>query len=184
MQITDLSKFDNSWYYPGRGFFIRSVWYFVNAFLLKSSWLLSSSLKVNLLKCFGAKIGKGVTIKPCVNIKYPWNLSIGDDVWIGENCWIDNLAKVEIGSNVCVSQGAMLLCGNHNYKSHSFDLLLGEIHIEDGAWIGARSVVCPGVTIGSHSVLCVGAVASCNLDTYGIYKGVPAVKVKRRIIEK
>ena len=78
-------------------------------------------LKIYLLKIFGAKIGKGVIIKPGVNIKYPWNLYIGDHVWIGENVWIDNLDDVIINNHVCVSQGAMLLCGNHNYKKSSFN---------------------------------------------------------------
>ena len=66
---------------------------------------------------FGAKIGKGVIIRPGVSVKYPWKLQIGDNTWIGENVWIDNLSNIIIGKNVCVSQGAMLLSGNHNYKN-------------------------------------------------------------------
>lgn len=180
MKQTDLSKFNNSWYSPRRGVLIRILWYFINAIFFKASWNLSSGLKVILLRVFGAKVGKGVNIKPCVNIKYPWNLSIGDYSWIGENVWIDNLAYVEIGSNVCISQGALLLCGNHDYKSIMFDLMTGEIHIEDGAWVGAMSVVCPGVTLRSHAVLSVGSVASSDLEQYAIYKGNPAVKIRDR----
>ena len=141
-----------------------------------------SSVKVRLLRCFGAKIGKGVVIKPSVNIKYPWNLSIGDYTWIGENVWIDNLVQVTIGSDVCVSQGAMLLCGNHNYKKSTFDLMVGKIVLEDGCWVGAQSVVCPGVTLHSHAVLGVASVANKNLDAYTIYQGNPAHMVRKRII--
>ena len=125
---------------------------------------------------------KGVVIKPSVNIKYPWNLKIGDYVWIGENVWIDNLVEVSIGDNVCISQGAMLLCGNHNYKKTSFDLMVGKIMIEAGAWVGAQSVVCPKVTIHSHAVLAVGSVASHDLDEYAVYQGNPAIKVRDRKI--
>jgi putative colanic acid biosynthesis acetyltransferase WcaF len=50
------------------------------------------------------------------------------------------------------SQGALLLTGNHNYKRSSFDLMVGEIILEEGVWIGAKSIVAPGVTCGSHSV--------------------------------
>ena len=135
-----------------------------------------------LLKIFGARIGKGVVIKPGVNIKYPWMLSIGDYTWLGEGVWIDNLAKVQIGSNVCVSQGALLLTGNHDYKRVSFDLIVGEITVKDGAWIGAKSVVCPGVICGTHSVLSVGSITSNNLEDYTIYQGNPAVKIRDRII--
>lgn len=182
MNKTDLSKYDNSWYHTGGSLMVRLLWYFVNAIFFKSSWNISSGLKVRLLRLFGSRIGKGVNIKPCVNIKYPWNLTIGDYVWIGENCWIDNLSKVVIDNNACLSQGAMLLCGNHNYKSETFDLMIGEIHIEEGAWVGAKAVVCPGVTMKSHSVLTVGSVASDDLDAYGIYRGNPAIKIKERVI--
>ena len=136
------------------------------------------------MRTFGAKIGENVTIKPKVNIKYPWFLKISDNVWIGENVWIDNLTQVTISSNVCISQGAMLLCGNHNYKKSTFDLMLGEIVLEEGVWIGARSVVCPGVTCKSHSVLTVGSVATSDLEAYSIYQGNPARKVKDRIIKQ
>ena len=63
-------------------------------------------------------------------------------------------------SNVCISQGATLLCGNHNFKKPGFDLIIDEIIVEDGVWIGAKSIVCPGVTLKSHSILTVGSVAN------------------------
>ena len=72
-------------------------------------------IKVALLRAFGANIGKGLVIKNNVIIKSPWYLTIGDNCWLGEGCWIDNLDRVTIGSNVCISQGAMLLTGNHDY---------------------------------------------------------------------
>src|SRR5690606_23230667 len=97
-----------------------TLWYFTNLLFLNAGWLPSSGIRVFMLRCFGAKIGKGVIIKPFVNIKYPWLLSIGNHCWIGENVWIDNLAQVQIGNHVCVSQGAMLLTGNHNYKDPAF----------------------------------------------------------------
>ena len=184
MVQTDLSKYDNSWFHIGARRLKVVVWYFINVFFLNCSWNPSSGLKVRLLRIFGANIGKGVVIKPSVNIKYPWNLSIGDYSWIGENVWIDNLVLVTIGSNVCISQGAMLLCGNHNYKLPTFDLIVKPIVIENGAWVGAKSTVCPGVTMSSHSVLSVGSVASKDLASYSVYRGNPATFVTKRIISE
>jgi putative colanic acid biosynthesis acetyltransferase WcaF len=76
----------------------------------------------------------------------------------------------------------MLLTGNHNYKKTTFDLITEGIILHDGVWIGARSVVCPGVTCHEHSVLAVGSVAICDLEARGIYQGNPAVKMRDRVI--
>ena len=177
---TNLYLYNNSWYNPGGSSLKRMLWYFTNILFFMNPLNPISGIKVRLLRCFGAKIGKGVVIKPSVNIKYPWNLSIGDYTWIGENVWIDNLVQVTIGSNVCVSQGAMLLCGN--YKKSTFDLMVGKIVLEDGCWVGAQSVVCPGVTLYSHAVLGVASVANRNLEAYTIYQGNPAQKMRERVI--
>jgi len=161
----------------------RILWYFINHLFFTSGLFPISNLKVVLLRLFGAKIGKGVNIKPKVSIKYPWNLEVGNFAWIGEAVWIDNLVKVSIGANCCLSQGAMLLTGNHNYKKSTFDLMVGEIILKDGVWIGAKAIVCPGISCQSYSILSVGSVATSDLESYGIYHGNPAKKVKHRIIE-
>jgi putative colanic acid biosynthesis acetyltransferase WcaF len=180
MHKTDLSKYNNQWYDTGGGTFKRLTWYLVNAIFLNSAFPVGS-VKIFFLKLFGARIGKGVVVKPYVNIKYPWNLKIGDHVWIGEGVWIDNLAMVALGNHVCLSQGAMLLCGNHNYKSKAFDLIVKEIKLQEGVWIGAKAVVCPGVNCLSHAVLSVGAVATHDLEAYTVYGGNPAIKIRKRI---
>jgi putative colanic acid biosynthesis acetyltransferase WcaF len=121
-----------------------------------------------------------VVIKPNVNIKYPWKLRIGNYCWIGEQVWIDNLDQVTLEDNVCISQGALLLCGNHNYKTKAFDLMIAPIYLCEGSWVGAKSSVAPGVTFSSHAVLSMGSVATTHLEAYSIYSGNPAVKVKSR----
>lgn len=166
----------------GRSIIVRGLWFVANAVLLASSWFPLSSFKLFLLKSFGATIGQGVVIKPRVNIKYPWKLTIGDHCWIGENVWIDNLDEVVLGSNVCISQGAYLLTGNHDYTSDTFDLITKKITIENGAWIAAKSIVGPGVTVKSHAILSVGSVTSKDLEPYGIYRGNPAQLVGKRNI--
>ena len=179
---TDLSKFNNDWYKKGGTSFKRIAWYSANAIFLNSAFP-NSDFKVFLLRLFGAKVGKNVKIKPFVNIKYPWKLIVGDNVWIGERVWIDNLGIVTLKDHSCVSQGAMLLCGNHHYKKVAFDLIVGNITIEEGAWVGAMCVVCPGVRVGNHTVLTVNSVATANLLPWGIYQGNPAVKIKERVIK-
>lgn len=178
----NLFTYNNNWYKPGKGAVVRLLWYVVNAVLFNSYCFPVNGIKVIVLRLFGAKVGRGCVIKPKVNIKYPWKLSIGDYCWIGEKVWIDNLAEVKLGANTCLSQGAMLLCGNHNYKKPTFDLIVAPIVVEEGAWIGAKAVVCPGVTVKSHAVLSVLSVATKDLEAYFIYQGNPAEKIKRRQI--
>lgn len=184
MNRTNLSSYNNSWYKPqiGASSLKQLTWYFINVLFFINPLNPFSKLKNWLLKLFGSKLGAGVVIKPGVNIKYPWKLIIGNHCWIGEDVWIDNLEQVIIGNNVCISQGAMLLTGNHNFTKSTFDLMVKPIILKDGAWIGARTVVCPGVTVSEHAVLSVGSVATKNMEAYGIYQGNPAVWIKKRVI--
>lgn len=184
--MNQLKKVNNAAYKTsiliGAGKIKQLCWYVTNIFFFKNSLNISSGLKVFLLKLFGARIGKGVVIKPAVNIKYPWKLQIGNHSWIGEQVWIDNLSDVLIGESVTLSQAAMILTGSHDHTKESFDFISLPVVLEDGAWIGAKAVVYGGVTCYSHSILGINAVAESNLQAYTIYKGNPAVPVLKRII--
>ena len=180
MKKTDLSTFDNRWFDPGAGEIKRLIWYIVSWAFFESGILMPYSWKRSILRMFGAKVSPGVVIKPHVQIKYPWKLTIGDHAWIGEHVWIDNLDAVTIGAHACISQGALILCGNHDYTASNFALMVRPITIEEGAWVGARAMVTQGVTMGSHAVLAAGSIASGDMEPYSIYRGNPAVKIKER----
>ena len=183
MQKTNLAIYNNHPYHPGANALKRLLWYYINIIFFKSGVLPIYGFKVFLLRLFGAKMGRNIAIKPYVNIKYPWHLTVGDNAWIGENVWIDSLAVISIGANACISQGATLLTGSHNYKKHTFDLITGAITLEDGVWIGAGAIVNQGITAASHAVLTSGSVATKNMEAYSIYQGNPAVKVRTRTME-
>lgn len=181
-----MKRVDNSIYRVeiniGAGKGKQLLWYLTSIFFFKNTLNIFSGLKVSLLKLFGADIGKGVVIKPGVRIKYPWKLRIGNNSWIGEYVWIDNLSDVTIGKNVTLSQGAFLLTGSHDHTKTSFDYISFPIVLEDGVWIGAKAVVFGGVTCFTHSILGINAVAENNLKAYVIYKGNPAIAVIERRI--
>jgi putative colanic acid biosynthesis acetyltransferase WcaF len=179
---TDLSRFNVGNYQAGPKWKVL-VWFFINYYIFDSSLPWPYSFKRFLLILFGAKVGKGLVIKTKVRIKNPWYLTIGKNCWIGESVWIDNLKLVEIADNVSVSQGAMLLTGNHDFTVSTFPYRLGKIVLGDGVWIGARSIVCPGVVCESHSILTVNSVATKNLEPYSIYTGNPAKFIKVRKID-
>jgi putative colanic acid biosynthesis acetyltransferase WcaF len=180
----DLSKFDNSWYDPGRGFLVRTMWYFINTLFLLNPLNPSSWLKVSVLRLFGAKVGDGVILKPGINVKYPWKLEIGEHSWIGENAWLDSLDNIRIGSNCCISQGVYFCTGNHDWTDPEFGLIVKPIIVEDGAWVGVRATVLPGVTIASHSIVTAGAVIAKDTKPCNIYSGNPAVAVKKRALRE
>ena len=177
-----LDLFENSDFSRGASRAVEAGW-FVLSGLLVESWLPGSGWRQTLLRAFGARIGSGVVIKPRVRVKFPWRLEVGDNVWIGERVWIDNLDRVTIGSNACISQGAYLCTGSHDWSKQSFDLITKPIHIGEGAWIAAHSVVAPGATIGEASVLTIGSVAIGELGSWTIYSGVPAQAMKQRILK-
>ena len=182
--MIDLSRFTTGDFDKGASSLIITLWYFINALFVRSSWNPFMGIKIFLLKLFGAKIGNGLVIKNNVVIKYPWKLVIGDNVWLGEGCWLDNLDYITIGNNVCISQGSLLITGNHDYKQSNFPYKNAPIVVEDGAWIGAKAVVAPGVNIGTHSILTLGTIITKDTEPYGIYQGNPGVKIKERIIEE
>ena len=175
-----LDQYDQRGYETGAGPLKRLAWYALNALVLDSYWCVWSAPKVWLLKRFGAQIGTGVVVKPRVRIKYPWHLVVGDHVWLGEDAWIDNLGRIEIGDHACVSQGAYLVTGNHDYRDVAFGLIVRPIYIEAAAWVGARAIICPGVSVGRGAVIAAGSVLQHDAAPNLIYQGNPAQPTRER----
>lgn len=182
MSNVDLSKFSTGNFDRGAGLLKESFWMLASLLLFRLCPFKFSGFKCAVLRAFGAKVGRGGVIKPRVTITFPWKLTLGDNVWLGEECWLLNLAPIVIESHVCISQQAFLCTGNHNYKSPTFDLIVKSIHVEAGAWVGANALIGPGVKVGSHAVLTAGSVATDDLQPFGIYQGNPAVFTKQRVI--
>ena len=174
-----LAAYDRTQLQAGRGRVWRAAWYFTSLLIFENGWLPSSRVKNFLLRRFGARIGNGVVIKPHVRIKFPWRLVVGDHCWIGQDVWIDNLATTHLENNICISQGAYLCTGSHDHRSSEFDLITRPIQIADGAWIGARAIVLPGVTIGSEAVIAAGAVVNRDVEASVLAAGNPAAVVQR-----
>ena len=178
----DLSQPDNSEYLRGRSVLVQALWYFFGLPLLRSYYVPVSALKCAVLRLFGAKIGKGVYIKPGIRVKFPWYLVVGDFCWLGEGLWIDNLAPVTIGSHVCISQAAYLCTGNHDWTTANMKLFRQPITIADGSWVGARATLCPGVAIGAGSVIAAGSVVSKSIPECEVWAGNPAAFVRERCL--
>ena len=102
------------------------------------------------------------------------NISIGDNCVINRRCYLDGRVGIKIGNNVNVSFGTTVLTLSHDAHSKEFMCTMGEVNINDHAWIGANATILPGVTIGEGAVIAAGAVVTRSVPPYTIVGGVPA----------
>lgn len=164
----------------GRAKIVEAVWYLVKCAFFLSALPWPSRFKCGLLRWFGAKVGKGVNIKPRVNIHFPWKLELGDWCWLGEEVFILNFEQVKIGAHACVSQRAFLCGGNHDYKDPSFAFRNQPISIGQGAWVGASVFVAPGVHVGDFAVIAAGSVVTRDMPERMVCSGNPCTPQRQR----
>lgn len=164
----------------GRSKPVEMAWHVVKCIVFLTPWPFPYRLKAFLLRIFGAQIGRGVVIKPGVNIHFPWKLDIGDFSWIGEEVMILNFEPVSIGSHCCISQRAYLCAGNHDYRQPDMPYRNRPIKVEDGAWIGSQVFVAPGINIGTDAVITAGAVVTSDQPAEKVCAGNPCVPMRDR----
>ena len=116
-------------------------------------------------------------------------IEVGNNVRIGQFCYIAADGGVSIGSNVVFGPKVTLIGQSHNY--YSPDLLPYDhktvnrgITIEDNVWIGACVKILGGVRIGEGAVVALGSVVVKDVPKCAVVAGVPAKVIKYRDIEK
>lgn len=176
---------------PGRDPYLAASFSFANRFmrvLWSAVWLLLfrpsprplHAWRALLLRLFGARIGANCHIYPGARIWAPWNLECAEAACIADEAIVYNPQRTILGSHAVVSQQAYLCGATHDYDDPAFPLVASTITIGPYAWVCARATVLPGVSVGTGSVLALGAIATRNLDDWGVYAGVPARKVRER----
>lgn len=135
-----------------------------------------------LLRCFGARIGRGVNVLPSCRIWQPWKLSMDDYSCLSERVDCYSVDQITIGTQVVVSQGAFLCCASHDITSPTMELTYRPITIGPEAWIAARAFIGPGVTIGEGAVVGACAVVTKDVAPWTVVVGNPARMIKRRVI--
>jgi len=162
-----------------RSRWIEALWILVETLIIDNRLNPSSALRVFLLRRFGARIGHGCVCPHAFRVKFPWNLTIGDDCWIGDGVWLYNQGPMRIGSNVCISQRSFLTTGSHDWET-DMSLRIDPIVIEDGVWITSMCVVQKGVTIGGGTIVTPLSVVHRSLPPASICGGNPAVTIRPR----
>jgi len=134
-----------------------------------------------LLRLFGAKLGPACHFYPKSRIWAPWNLVCEDRVSVADDAELYNPSPFYLGSHAIVSQGAYICGATHEYNDPAFKLVSFPMRLGAYSWICARAAVNPGVNVGDGAILALGAIATQDLEPFGIYAGVPARKVKERL---
>lgn len=160
--------------------------------LLRFVWLLNYALffrlspaplhvwRAVLLRCFGARIGRGANVYPGVKIWAPWNLDIGDEAGIASGTTLYSQGKITIGKRAVISQGSHLCAGTHDFEQPGFPLTTKPITIGDHAWLAAEVFIHPGVTIGAGCVVGARSVVTKDLPEWMVCSGFPAKPLKKR----
>ena len=139
--------------FRGRPAWFVQLWWIVEAFLFHPSPQVLYGWRRFLLRLFGARIGRGVLIRPSASVTYPWKLTIGDWSWIGDSVTLYSLGEIVIGENAVVSQHCYLCTGSHDYSRPTFDIFALPINIASEAWVASHVFVGPGVTVGRGAVV-------------------------------
>jgi putative colanic acid biosynthesis acetyltransferase WcaF len=155
------------------------LWAIFELLFVTNPWQISSKLRIRALRLFGAEIGHGVTFRPRTRVKFPWNLEIGNDCWIGEGVWFHNQARISVGRDVVISQETMLTTGSHAHRK-DMALLTKPIQIDDGVWITSRCLILGGVTVGTSSLVSPLSVVYRDVLPNSIVRGNPAEFVEAR----
>ena len=180
-KIIDLSQAGYGKFTRTRSKWIEALWIIVEFCFITNPIQVSSKLRILLIRVFGGKIGKNVIMRPRVRIKFPWNLEIGDNCWIGEGVWIHNQDKVSIGDNTVISQEAFITTGSHDHYK-TMDLITKPVKIGAGVWVTSRSMILLGVSIADNTIITPNSVVHKNITQTGIYGGNPAIFLKERKI--
>lgn len=163
-----------------RNRFARVLWNLVYAILFRWSPRPFHSWRAFLLRCFGAKVGKGVHVYPGVKIWAPWNLEVGDQSGIASGVILYSQGKISIGKRVVISQGSHLVAGTHDYTVVGFPLITKPIVIKNNVWIAAEAFIHPDITINEGCVIGARSVVTKDMPAWTVCAGHPCKPIKVR----
>jgi putative colanic acid biosynthesis acetyltransferase WcaF len=179
-EFQDLSQFQVPAGFRGRGVLTVQAWWFVQATLFRLSPQVAYGFRRQLLRGFGAKVGRNVKIRPTAKITYPWKVSIGERSWIGDDVVLYSLGDIAIGSDAVVSQRSYVCAADHDAAAPSFDIRARPIVIGDEAWVATDVFVGPGVTIGAGAVVGARSAVFTDLPAGMVCMGSPCTPVRPR----
>ena len=110
------------------------------------------------------------------------DISIGAGSYVNDYVYVENVERVTIGARVGIAPHVVILTSAHELgpSAERFGRWTPRpVTIEDGCWIGARSLILPGVRIGRGTLVAAGAVVTEDCEPSCLYGGVPAKMIRR-----
>jgi acetyltransferase-like isoleucine patch superfamily enzyme len=116
------------------------------------------------------------------------SIRIGRGTWLGEynNLRACGGGNIVIGANCLISQFCTLVAGNHasdperQIIEQGVDPTRLGVTIEDDVWLGAGTIVLPGVVVGQGAIVGANSVVNSSIPEYEIWAGSPARRVGSR----
>ncbi len=108
------------------------------------------------------------------------NLVIGADCSIEVDCVLDLEERITIGDRVTISPGVMILTSTHelDIREHRAGAVQRlPVSVGDGAWLGARCTILPGVNIGEGAIVNPGSVVNKHVPAHTRVGGIPATQL-------
>ncbi|MCX4149425.1 MULTISPECIES: putative colanic acid biosynthesis acetyltransferase [Paraburkholderia] len=176
----DLRQFSVPRGFRGRNALVVQLWWICSALLFRASPQFLYGWRRFLLRAFGARVGKGVLLRPTVVVTYPWKVTFGEYSWIGDDAVLYSLGPIEIGAHAVVSQRSYLCGGDHDPARVDFAIRGKPIHIGEQAWVAAGVFVAPGVTIGRGALIGARSSVFADMPAGMVCLGHPCRPIKRR----
>lgn len=143
------------------------------------------TLKVAFLRWCGASVGHGVRICSSARFMGVGELEIGDETWVGHGVFINSGASVQIGARVDIAPFVFIGTGTHEVDRVGPRVAGKGCHrsvvAKDGCWLGARSMLLPGIVVGEKAIVAAGAVVTQDVPDGCLVAGVPAV-IKSKVV--
>lgn len=157
--------------------------YFYNIFRVLIPETRFFDFKNFFLRRAGIKIGENVRICSSCKITGDGNIIIKDDTWIGLNAFIVSSGDATVLIENKVDIGPFVYIGTGTHLIDLKDRIAGtgvnkDVTIGYGTWIGARSVILPGVKIGDMCMIAAGSVVTTDVQSNSMVGGIPAKLIK------
>lgn len=158
-------------------------WGLINSSIFRWTPFFMRKTRIAILRAFGANIDWSCSISRKAEIVDPWNLTMGRQSSLDEECCVRCRNKVTIGKLCCISRGVYILSASHDISSPNFEMVSAPIIVEDNCWIATKAIIGKGVIIGEGAVVGAGACVFKDVEPWTVVGGNPAKFIKMRVIK-